>query len=168
MPVPPYVAKLRSHLGHDLILLPGVSAVVHDHHGRILLLRRGDNGRWSLPAGMIDPGEQPADAILREIHEETGIRAEIEHLGGVATHPVHYPNGDNCQYLNVWFRCRAVSGTPHADGDESLAVAFFAPDALPGLDAWAEHRISTATGPATWYAPPGSGPHPALSNPDAL
>ena len=170
MPVPSYVTALRAHVGHDLLLLPAASALVHDGAGRILLLRRSDNGRWSLPAGMIDPGEQPADAVLREIFEETGVRAQIERLAGAATHRVRYPNGDVCEYLDVWFRCRAVAGTPRADGEESAEVGWFAPDALPELDEWAKLRIETTTAPAgdAWYAPAGAGPHPALSEPDAL
>ncbi len=169
MPVSPYVARLRAHIGHDLLLLPGVSAVVRDGAGRILLARRSDNGRWSLPAGIIDPGEQPADAVLREVFEETGVHAEIERLGGVATHPVVYPNGDECEYLNVWFRCRAVGGAPRADGDESLEVGWFAPDALPDLDDWARLRIGTTSdaGEPSWHARPGER-HPALLQPDAL
>jgi 8-oxo-dGTP diphosphatase len=110
MPASPYIARLRAHIGHDLLLLPGVSAVVRNDAGQVLLARRSDNGRRSLPAGVVDPGEQPADAVLREILEETGIHAVIERVGGVATHPVVYPNGDRCEYLNVWFRCRAVGG----------------------------------------------------------
>ncbi len=169
MPVPPYVARLRAHIGQDLLLLPGVSAVVRDDAGRILLARRSDNGRWSLPAGVIDPGEQPADAVLREVFEETGIRADVEWLGGVATHPVVYPNGDRCEYLNVWFRCRAVGGEPRVDGDESLEVGWFAPDALPDLDDWARLRIDTTrhAEDAGWHARPGER-HPALLQPDAL
>jgi 8-oxo-dGTP diphosphatase len=81
---------------------------------------------------------------------------------------VVYPNGDACEYLNIWFRCRAVGGTATADGDESLAVAWFAPDALPDLDDWSRLRIDTARsdGPP-WYATPGEH-HPALRRPDNL
>ena len=122
MAISPYVTRLRAHVGHDLLLLPGVSAVVRNAGGQVLLARRSDNGCWSLPAGIIDPGEQPSDAVLREVFEETGIEVEIERVGGVATHPVVYPNGDRCEYLNVWFRCRAVGGRPRADNDESLDV----------------------------------------------
>ncbi|MET0424359.1 MAG: NUDIX domain-containing protein, partial [Actinoplanes sp.] len=111
---------MREHIGHDLLLLPGASAVVRDEQGRILLLRRGDTGQWSLPAGMIEPGEQPAEAVLREILEETGVVAVIERLAGVANHGAQYPNGDRCSYLNVWFRCRAAGGEARPDGDESL------------------------------------------------
>ncbi|MEU4238357.1 NUDIX domain-containing protein [Actinoplanes sp. NPDC026619] len=165
MAVPAYVSKLRNHLGPELILLPGATAVVFDDGGRVLLIRRGDNGQWSLPSGMVDPGEQPSDAALRELFEETGIVAEIEAVGGVATHPVVYPNGDRCEYMNVWFRCRAVGGVLRADGDESLEVGWFALDALPPLDEWGLLRLSAGPG---WFHPAGAAPHPALTRPDAL
>ncbi|GAA0527677.1 NUDIX domain-containing protein [Paractinoplanes ferrugineus] len=169
MPVSPYIVALREHIGHDLLLLPSATAVVFDDGGRVLLIRRGDNGRWSLPSGMIDPGEQPADAAVREVLEETGIVAEVDVLAGVATHPVEYPNGDVCEYMNVWFRCRAVGGTPTADGDESLEVGWFARDALAGLDEWGELRLRTAAGGRSgWFQPAGAAPHPALTRPDAL
>ncbi|MFR9777477.1 NUDIX hydrolase [Micromonospora sp. MS34] len=169
MPLSPYIARMRRHIGHDLLMLYGVSGVVTDDAGRLLLARRGDNGRWSIPAGVVDPGEQPADALLREVHEETGVKVEIERIGGVATHPVVYPNGDACEYLNVWFHCRAVGGAPTVDGEESLAVDWFDPDDLPELDDWSRLRIATAlrADRAAWYAAPGEH-HPALHQPDNL
>ena len=168
MGVPPYVKQLRKHVGPRLLLLPGATAVVFDDGGRVLLLRRGDNGQWSLPAGMVDPGEQPSDAALREVYEETGVIAEIEAVAGVATHPAVYPNGDECEYLNVWFRCRAVGGRARPDGEESLEVGWFAPGELPPLDEWGRLRIATAGGGPAWFQPAGAPPHPALSSPDAL
>lgn len=165
MPVPEYVTKLRAHLGHDLLLLPGTSAIVHDDDQRLLLVRRGDNGKWSLPAGMVDPGEQPSDAVVREVREETGMHIAVESMGGVATHPVTYPNGDRCEYLHVWFRCRVVGGHARPDGDESLEVGWFAADQLPQLDEWAKLRLSTSDG---WFATPGADRHPGLSDPAAL
>lgn len=168
MPISPYIARMRSHIGTDLLLLPGVSGIVRDVEGRILLTRRSDNGRWSLPAGIIDPGEQPSDAVLREIREETGVVAEIDGVGGLATHPVVYPNGDRCEYLNVWFRCRAVGGEARVNDDESTEVGWFHPDDLPELDGWARLRIGTTIeDQPTWYAAPGE-QHPALRQPDNL
>ncbi|MFB9236607.1 NUDIX domain-containing protein [Plantactinospora siamensis] len=169
MPISPYVAGLRAHVGTDLLLLPSVTGVVRDGAGWVLLVRRTDNGRWSLPAGIVDPGEQPADAVLREVYEETGVRVAIERVGGVATHPVVYPNGDRCEYLDVWFRCRAVAGEPRVNDDESSEVAWFAPDRLPDLDGWARLRIETSGDPdrPAWHAQPGER-HPALLQPDAL
>jgi len=168
MPIPPYIRAMRAHIGHDLLLLPGASAVVRDDRGRVLVARRGDNGRWSIPAGMIDPGEQPAAAAVREVFEETGIVAEVAYLAGAATHPVEYPNGDRCEYLNIWFHCVAVGGTLRPDGDESLAAAWFTLDDLPPLDEWSHLRISAGTPAAAWFASPGSAPHPALTNPQNL
>jgi 8-oxo-dGTP diphosphatase len=144
MPASPYVTDTRAHVGHDLLLLPGVTAVVRDDQGHVLLMRRADDGTWGLPAGMIEPGEQPADAVLRELFEETGVLAEIERIGGVGIHQSVYPNGDHCQYLTVWFRCRAIGGHARPDGDESLEVGWFAPDALPeSLGERSRHRITT-------------------------
>ncbi|MGH8967712.1 MAG: NUDIX domain-containing protein, partial [Actinomycetes bacterium] len=60
MPIPPFVAALRAHVGHDLLWLPGVSGVVLDDEGRLLLGRRADNGLWAGVSGILDPGEDPA------------------------------------------------------------------------------------------------------------
>ncbi|MCO5971769.1 NUDIX hydrolase [Actinoallomurus soli] len=54
-----------------------VGAIVHDAEGRLLLIRRGhppDEGRWSIPGGRVEAGESDADAIIREVAEETGLR----------------------------------------------------------------------------------------------
>ncbi|GIF22221.1 8-oxo-dGTP diphosphatase [Actinoplanes tereljensis] len=156
MPASPYVTAMRAHVGNDLLLLPGAAAVVRDDEGRVLLMRRGDDGRWGLPAGMIEPGEQPSDAALREVLEETGIIAEIERVGGVGMHETVYPNGDHCQYLTVWFQCRAVGGEARPDGDESLEVGWFALDALPPLGERTLLRITTTEDPLApaWFPPP--------------
>jgi 8-oxo-dGTP diphosphatase len=169
MPVSPYVSTMREHIGHDLLLLPGAGAVVRDERGRILLLRRSDNGQWALPAGMIEPGEQPADAVLREIQEETGVIAEIERVGGVGVHAATYPNGDECSYLTVWFRCRAVGGQARPDGDESLEVGWFAPDELPAVNRLTRLRIETTADPdgPPWFAAPGTASVPASTEPAA-
>jgi 8-oxo-dGTP diphosphatase len=139
--ISPYVARLRERIGHDLLLLPGAGGVVRDDQGRVLLLKSAHDGRWSLPAGMVEPGEQPADAVLREIAEETGVVAEVESLAGVSKQPARYANGDRVEYLVVWFRCRAVGGAARPDGDESLEVGWFAPDALPEVGLATRVRI---------------------------
>jgi 8-oxo-dGTP pyrophosphatase MutT (NUDIX family) len=132
MPIPDFVTRLRSGVGHDLLWLPGVSAVVTDDDGRLLLGRRADNGRWAVVSGILDPGEEPAPAALREVLEETGIVAEVIALTAVSTsEPVTYPNGDRAQYLDLCFWCRRIGGEAHVADDESLEVGWFAPDALP-------------------------------------
>ena len=53
------------------------SAVVLDEHDRVLLVHHNKLGQWLYPGGHIDPNEDPAQAALREVREETGIDAEI-------------------------------------------------------------------------------------------
>jgi 8-oxo-dGTP diphosphatase len=157
VPISPYIAGLRTHVGHDLLMLPGVGAVVVDDAGRVLLGQRADDGRWSLPAGAIDPGEQPADAVVRETYEETGVHVAVERLAGVALRELTYPNGDICQYLSVWFRCRPTGGSARVNDEESVAVAWYSPHAVPELDAFDRLRIDVALDEAapTWFARPG-------------
>ena len=157
MPASDYVKKLRAHVGHDLLMFPTVSAVVLNDRGEILLGQRSDNHQWSVIAGLIDPGEQPADALVREVEEETGVQVKIERLAGVALHEVVYPNGDRCHMVNTWFRCRAVGGEARVNDTESIAEGWFRPDALPELNPFALVRIRTSLddeAPA-WFAQPG-------------
>jgi 8-oxo-dGTP diphosphatase len=62
-----------------------VGAVVTDTEGRLLLIRRGrppGEGSWSLPGGRVEPGESDAEALTRELSEETGLRVEPGRLIG--------------------------------------------------------------------------------------
>lgn len=131
MPIPPYVSALRTRIGTDLLWLPGVTAVVLDADGgQILLGRRADTGQWALISGILDPGEEPAVGIVREVLEESGVDVVVEALSAVTvTDEVRYPNGDRSQYLDLCFVCRPVDATAarraHAADDESLEVAWF-------------------------------------------
>jgi len=176
MPIPEYVQALRSHVGTDLLWMTGVSAVVRNGQGDVLLVRRADTGRWSLVSGILEPGEQPAVGLAREIEEETGVVAEVEALTGVWTLPeVTYPNGDRAQYLDLCFTAQHVSGEARVNDDESLEVGWFATDALPDLPdrsrlrleralafagtAWFEGSRSSATpDPAPLVSLQGAGP----------
>ena len=146
MPTPDYILDLRRSYGQGLLLLPGVSAVVLRHDEHVLLTRRTDNGHWSLPAGIVEPGEQPGTAMLRELVEETRVVAEIERLALLTTDPAQsYPNGDQCQFVSMCFRCRYVSGEAQVGDEESTDVAWFPISGLPGdLSAIQRRRIDCA------------------------
>ncbi len=149
MPVPEFITELRAMVGHHPLWLSGVSAVVVHDDGRVLLGRRSDTGAWAVPSGILEPGEQPAEAVVREVAEETGVTARVERLVAVRseTEPVRYPNGDVCQYLDLAFLCRWVAGEPRVGDDESTEVAWFSPDALPPLPPTQLERVRRALDP---------------------
>ena len=122
MPTPEYILSLREKIGHDLLWLPGATAVVL-HEGRILLGRRADNGNWAPITGLVDPGEEPAAAAVRECLEEAGVVCEVEGLAGVkAGGEVVFPNGDRCRFLDHTFRCRYVSGTARVTVNDTVTL----------------------------------------------
>lgn len=132
MPTPEFVLSLREHVGHDLLWLSGVTGVVLDDAGRLLLGRRADTGDWALPSGILEPGEQPADGLAREVEEETCVQVRVEALTSVWTQPeLGYPNGDRSQYLDLCFLCRHVSGDPRVGDGELTEVGWFDRHDLP-------------------------------------
>jgi len=101
-----------------------VTAVVLDSAGRLLVIRRADNGRHALPGGRHELGESMAQAAVREVFEETGIKAEITGLVGIYSDPEHvvgYSDGRVRQEFSICFRGRPVSGEP-TTSDESTEV----------------------------------------------
>jgi 8-oxo-dGTP diphosphatase len=99
--------------------LVGVGAVIV-HEGRVLLVQRGTEparGRWSIPGGLIEVGEQLSEAVIREVREETGLQVEpvelIELLDRI------HREGDRVRYHYVIadYLCRVIGGTPHAASD---------------------------------------------------
>ncbi|MCZ4275892.1 NUDIX hydrolase [Rhodococcoides yunnanense] len=131
MPIPEFVLQLRSHVGTAPLWLSGVSAVIVDDD-RVLLTRRRDNGLWAVVSGILEPGEEPGPAALREISEETGIEAELVRLSSVdVTERITYPNGDVAQYLDITFLARHISGVARVADDENLAVDWFDVTSLP-------------------------------------
>lgn len=156
VPTPEFVLRLRASIGHEPLWLPGVSAVVTNHHGDLLLGRRADSGEWALISGIVDPGEEPAAAMRREIAEEAGIDAEARALLLVdVTEPITYANHDVSQYLNLTFWFTHLSGDAHVADEESIDVGWFGPDALPDplgassrvrIDAFERYRADPGAG----------------------
>lgn len=104
---------------------------------KVLLVKRGlppNQGRWGLPGGKIEWGESIADAAVRELYEETGIRANADRVLtaiDVMGRPEH---GDVQQhYVLIVVLCHWVSGEPVA-GDDAADARWFAPAALLSSD----------------------------------
>ena len=108
-------------------------AAVIDEEGYILLIRRADNGLWAMPGGALEVGETPAEGVVREAFEETGVRAEAVALVGVFDSRRCGTVSRHHLYQFV-FLCRPTDGhaaaTP-SHAAETLGADWFAEDALP-------------------------------------
>lgn len=113
---------------------PGVGAavLVRDEEGRVLLVRRGPRatqaGRWCVPCGFVDYGEDVREAAARELAEETGLQAEVGDVVFVASN-FHDPAKLS---VGIWFEGRIVGGALRA-GDDADDVGWFSLDELPEL-----------------------------------
>lgn len=146
MPTPDFILSLREKIGHDPLWMPGVTAVIFDERGRVLLCRRSDNGAWTPITGIVDPGEEPAVTAIREAEEEAGVVIEVEGLASVKANPPQtFTNGDRAQFLDLTFRCRYVFGTARVNDEESTEVAWADLDDLPEMSERMRYRIRSAS-----------------------
>jgi ADP-ribose pyrophosphatase YjhB (NUDIX family) len=156
MTTPEFILSLREKIGHERLWLPGVKAVVlRAGDTEVLLVRRADNGRWTVPAGILEPGEEPADTAVREVYEETAVEAVPRRLAGVGTTAeAVYPNGDRAQYLDVVMVLDAVGGEAQVNDDENLEVGWFPVDRTPALPPLHRRAIewALAGGPGRFVA----------------
>lgn len=109
-------------------------AAIIDEAGRILLIRRSDNGRWATPGGLLEVGETPAAGAVREAFEESGVRCEP--LALVAVHDSRLCGSTSPHHLyHFMFLCRPLDdGRPvesPSHAVETLEIGWFAEDALP-------------------------------------
>lgn len=135
MPMSPYMEGLRALVGTRLVLIPAVAAIIRDDQGRVLLVRT-TAGHWSLPAGAIDPGESPREAVVRETREETGLEVIptrlLDALGG-RSFRITYPGGDEVEATVCVFACEIVGGALHCDGIETVEHRYVPPEEVPSL-----------------------------------
>lgn len=129
-----YLGQLRAVAGERTLLFVGARAVVRDDAGRVLLIKRSDNGRWAVPAGAMELGESIADCARRELYEETGLRAAGVTPYALYTGPAYtFTNmyGDTYQLFITAFRVEHWSGDLVRVTEETTDARFFAPDELP-------------------------------------
>ena len=131
-----YISWLRKRVGPGLILSPSVGAVIRDAQGRLLLQEKSSGEAWSLPAGGIELGESPQEAITREVMEETGYAVRVGRILGVfggRGFRYTYPNGDEVEYVATLFECVIVGGSGVPTDDETRSTRYFHRDEMPPL-----------------------------------
>jgi len=102
--------------------------VAYDAQGRVLMVRRSDDGTSGLPGGGVEPGETWQEAVTRECEEETGWRVGIDGLLGVYSDPatqVHrYPGSRSRHFFGVVFTGRVLERRGEGDGEAQQAGFF--------------------------------------------
>ncbi len=136
MGIAAHIARLRTVVGHELLLLPSVSVLPVDEAGRVLLVREaGQDDKWGILGGAVDVGESPAPAAIRESREEIGVGVRLVRLLDVLGGPdyeVSYPNGDRVAYVTTVYEARIVAGAPAVSDGELSDFAWFKTEELPG------------------------------------
>lgn len=136
-PAPPvgnHLMDLRKLVGTRPLFAPGANVLVTDERGRLLLLRHGGTGGWTLPGGGLEPGESFEACARRELFEETGLRAErlepLEMFCG-PEYRFTYPHGDIIDNVSMLYRAQGISGTLRLPPDEIHGADWFGLDELP-------------------------------------
>jgi 8-oxo-dGTP pyrophosphatase MutT (NUDIX family) len=136
MPMSPYIARLRSLVGNELLQLPSVATICRDDQNRVLLVRQADSGRWGTPGGAIEPGESPEEAAIRETREETGLDVVLDGLRSALGGPeyrITYSNGNLVSFVALVYDATVVGGEATPDGEETTDVAWFSVEDLDEL-----------------------------------
>lgn len=116
-------------------VVPSVVAAVQDDEGRVLLIKKTDNGLWALPGGGHEPGETIADTVVREVKEETGYDVEVTRVVGLYTNPHHvmaYDDGEVRQQFSICFGARLIGGAARGSS-ESREVEWITPERIDSL-----------------------------------
>lgn len=118
----PYWQPIREHINNDMIFSAGITLLIRDEQENIVILRRRDDGEWSLPAGSREIGESLELAALHEAREETGLSIRIDRLCAIQSGPEMewvYPNGHRSHFLSFLYEAHAEGGTLHVADDEN-------------------------------------------------
>lgn len=123
---------LPAGLSHRIVhaMQPTFSAgavAIIEHEGRVLALRQAHRRGWSLPGGLIDAGEQPQDAVVREVREETGLEIEPGNVMATDFDP-------QIKHIDVIFRVVCDERPDVVAASEALESGWFALDELPHPD----------------------------------
>lgn len=132
------LAIYQDNLSHVSPNCGGEAVVIRD--GKILLIRRGDNGLWAMPGGFTDVGETIARTAQRELQEEAGIVGEVTRMLGIFD-SLRWRDQVMAQIYTATFLVDAPDGNPVHSLPETTDVGFFAEDELPPLSTGHNKRV---------------------------
>lgn len=161
MPMSTYYRQLREKIGSDLIFSPSVAAIIRNRDQEVLFVQSATDLLWSIPAGAIELGETPAEAIRREVFEETGLTVRpLRILGVVGGRDFRwtYLDGNRVEYLTVVFECQVESGELSAIDGEVAAFQYCSHQELPALQFSYPHAWFDGTAQEAWFQDPESAP----------
>ncbi len=139
--------RLSAELGY-ITPKVGAEAAIFEGDGRMLLVRREDDGRWCLPCGWVEPNETPAEAAVREAREETGLIVRTTRLVDVFTRRSGQGFGPHSAVAIVYL-CEVVDGTIRAS-HEVTEVRY---RSIADVTEWHErHRDYAEAAYAAWRA----------------
>jgi ADP-ribose pyrophosphatase YjhB (NUDIX family) len=145
-------AEVRQRLVGELgYITPkvGAEAAIFDGEGRILLVRRSDDGLWCLPCGWVEPNESPEEAAVREAGEEAGLEIQARQLVGVFTRKPNVGYGPHTA-IAVVYLCDVVGGAPRPQSHEVLETRYWRIEDVPG---WHElHQRYAGAAHSAWKA----------------
>lgn len=131
-----YLGQMRALIGKQKMFAIAARGIVQDENGRVLLVRRSDNGLWVMPAGSIELEESILDCLKREVFEETGLTVEAAEAIAIYTEPRFSfvtAYGDPYQMFTMVFVVEKWHGELQTCTDETVDARFFALDALPPI-----------------------------------
>lgn len=139
--------------------MPSVAAFVR-RDDAVLVGWHCDVERWVIPGGALEPHETPANCVIREVWEETGLHVRIDGVrgvfGGTPDHRVVYPNGDIVDYVATVFDVTPIGGdaTPTEELTELRWVTVAELGDLTTLP-WMAQMLANPMGwePSTWTPP---------------
>ena len=118
-------ARFLNELGH-ITPKVGTDAAIFNENGEILLMERADGSGWCLPCGFVEPNETPAEGIIREAREETGLDIKIIQLVGVFTRKPCVHTGPHTT-ISIVHLCEVIGGQLEIS-HEGLALKYWAID----------------------------------------
>ena len=130
-----YIKELRALVGHRRVNLCGSCVLLENERGELLLQQRSyPYGRWCFPGGLMELGEAAEATARREVREETALEVGALELVGVYSGPDHLcraANGDEWYVVDIAYTSRDYRGELRVNDGESLALRWFAPEAMP-------------------------------------